>query len=446
MVGLINSGFKSNETLTLPDSSQVSFRDSTQTNCVYVNLLLKYRRLKFQQMYEDYNWQATFERISSLFRTSHSELAYQFKRGAFSITPYTYYKWQIPWNTQYGDPAKYDRQNIIASRSSGGFTSEGSFFKKLKFVGGFQYYHDYMRYYRRSRPLGNGKPEARFNGTAAFLELNFQTRIADFFAGSRVDKYADFKPYLAPRFSLTKAFKFWHYKIIYGRALKIPTLQNINLSENGNIVPENMRELQTELGINFKRFDLSLNVFDNQITNYIFYTYNLSTLTEAYQNMPGRIDLAGAELTGGVKWGVVRASLSYATYYNRQNDIVGIMVDSLNPSAGNLAFARHKWTGSLTVRLSTRYSLALTDIYRSGAYAYVRVNATTGEYGKVFFRPSNLLTIGFQSKNNFGFLDYYVGVRNCLNARLYNLYPYEAGYQPTLDMGRELIVKLKFNL
>ncbi len=446
VIGLINSGFKSNEQVVLPDSSQVNFRDSSQTNCVYVNLLLKYRSLKFQQMYEDYNWQSTYEAISSLFRTSHTELSYQLKRGAFSVTPYAFYKWQIPWNNQYGDPKQYDVQNIVATRFSGGLTAEGTFFKKLKFVGGLQGYTDYMRYYRKALYLKNGKPDARFNGVASFLEFNYSTRFANFFAGARVDRYAHFQAYIAPRLSVTKAFKFWHYKLIYGQALKIPTLQNINLSDHGNISPEHLTEMQAELGLSFRHIDVAVNVFDNTISNYIFYKYDLNTLTEFYQNMPGRIEVVGAELSAALKWGPFRASLAYANYYNRHNDIRATMVDSLDPSAGNLAFSRHKLSSTLSFRLSSRYSVTLTNIYRSGAYSYVQVNATSGEYGKVYFKPTDLLSVGFQSKNNFGFFDYYVGVRNCLNTHIYNLYPYQSGYQPTLDMGRELIVKLKFNL
>lgn len=444
VTGMVNAGNLSNMHVTLPDSTPVSFKDSTLVNTVHINFQVKYRRLRFVQTYEDYNWQSTYEPITSLYRMSHSEISNQFKFRNLSVTPYLYYKWQIPWNTQYGDPSVYDRQNIIASRTSGGFTANWSYRKNFRIVGGFQYYSDFMRFYRKRMLLVNGDPDARYQGLAGFLEASYAMPFANLFAGARVDQYGRFSPVTVPRFAVTKAFKYWHYKLIYGKALKIPTLQNINLSYQGDITPETMTELQAELGVQFKNFSFSANVFDNQIRNYIFYSYDLATFTESYQNKSGLVDVAGIELTGGLRFKKIAGTMSYSYYNNRHNDLTEIMADTLDPMAGNLSFSKHKLSGYLSYKLNNKYTLSLSNIFRSQASAYVQVNTTSGEYDRVWFRPTNMLTIGILRSNLLGFLDCYLGVRNVLNTTIYKLYPYQSGYQPTVGMGRELIVTVRF--
>ena len=74
--GLVNYGKRSNLAVTLPDSSSISFKDSSvvHNSCFYLNI--KHKGLEFKQFYEDYNFQATYEPIHSLTRSYLGELNY----------------------------------------------------------------------------------------------------------------------------------------------------------------------------------------------------------------------------------------------------------------------------------------------------------------------------------------------------------------------------------
>lgn len=74
--GSVFSGNRSNQLITHPDSSKTSFKDSSLTNNVFVEMRLKRKNFEYKILYNDYNFQSTFERITSLARNLINEVSY----------------------------------------------------------------------------------------------------------------------------------------------------------------------------------------------------------------------------------------------------------------------------------------------------------------------------------------------------------------------------------
>lgn len=443
--GLVNIGNASNEKRTQPDSTLVNFKDSSLVNNVQVMFRLKYKNLVFKHVYEDYNFQATFEPIASLVRTAISNFTYNFKFKNINIAPFIDSKWQLPWNTQYGDPTIYDKQNLITKRQILGLNGGYKPLKWLNFVFGTQVYNDNYRYHRKSLALSNGKFVQSYNGAVVYTEAVFISKYANATLGGRFDKYAYFEPELLPRISITKSFTKWHYKLLYGKAFKIPPLQNINLDVTGNLVPEEITDMQAEMGLHHKLVDVTATVFNTTIQNLIVFGYD-ALQNESYVNS-GNVHTQGFELEYKLKLNKFTLKGNYSNYNLVASTANEIVVDTLNLKLGTLAFPKHKIVTMLAYKINTKHTLCANYIYQAKKYAYERINTYTDEYALSTFAPTHKLNISYQRNGLFNkLLDINVGVYNVLNTTEHYAYSFNQGYAPMLGMGRELFINFKFNL
>ncbi len=446
VTGQVNAGNRSNKQVVLPDTTLVNFKDSSAVNDVNIQFLLRYKTFKLKQYYEDYNFQACYESIASLARTYLGELSNDFRYKTFKITPYVNYKWQLPWSVQYGDPVIYDEQNLVVKNFSGGYNGDFIAFNWLKFNFGAQYYSNNMRYQRASKILYSGLYSQLMKGGNGYLEMQIQSKFINLYAGGRYEEYYTFTPKILPRFSISKAFKYWHYKLVYGQSYKLPTLENINLSVSNKIAPENVIDSQAELGVDTKLLSASVVGFNTYINNMIVFKYDLDTYRQVYVNSPGTINVQGIEFA--TKLNLERFSLmaNYSNYKTIQNTITDVMIDTLNPSKGNLAFPSHKVVTALHYNINRTFGVGLNYVFQTKKYSYSRVNTVTNEYNLIQYPSTHIINVVAQAKGLFGnIIDINIGVNNILNTELNYLYPYSSGYFNTTGIGRELFVQLKFN-
>ncbi len=446
VTGQVNAGNRSNKHIILPDSTFVNFKDSSVVNNVNVQFGMSYKSIKLKQFYEDYNFQSTFEPIASLARTYLGELSNDFKFNKFKVTPFINYKWQIPWNTQYGDPAIYNAQNLIARNYSTGFNGIYTATNWLKFNFGGQYYNNKMKYHRVSKLLNNGKATQTFEGVNGYGELQIQSKYVSLFCGGRYEQYANFETKFLPRIALSKAFKLWHYKILYGQSYKLPTLQNINLNFSNDLIPENVIDYQAELGFDGKNFTASAVVFNTFIYNMIIYKYNLASFTESFVNSPGSINVNGIELETKYKSNRFSVMANYSNFATVANTVNDVMIDTLNPRKGNLAFPSHKAVLGMHVKINKIFSVSVNYVFQTKKNSFSQTNKTNGEYSLINYPSTHSINIVGHAKSLFSnIIDVNFGINNILNARVNYLYPYSSGYFNTVGMGRELFVQLKFN-
>ncbi len=445
--GSIYTGNRSNQIYTHPDSTITDFSDSSRVDDAFLQMNLRRKSFAYKVLYDDYNFQATHEGIYSLCRTFINDISFDKKFGKFYLNTGFNLKEQIPWNTQYGDPLIYDLQNLKTRRITFHTTTNFEISDKLNVLAGVVYYNDYMRYYRPHLILNTGNTSESFHALAGFGEVSLKTKYFNLFAGGRVDLYESFDPNFSPRISITKEFKAWHYKLIYGESFKIPTLQNINLAwfNTDPIKPEKIEDYQVELGFKNANHFINVGGFYTRIQDVIVYGYDLGTYTESYVNN-GDISYAGAEVSMQNKFNKFTLKTGYAYYELMHSTGSDFLADTADIKVGALAIPSHKLTARLLYDLNDKNTISLNYIFQSSRKSVEQINATTEEYAYVQYDPTHLVDLLFQSRGIFKVVDLTAGVKNILNTRNHYTYPMSGGYTTSMGMGREIFVQIKVNL
>lgn len=445
--GSVANGNKSNTMFTQADSTVTNFRDSSTVNNVFLQMKLKRKDLEYKVLYDDYNFQATHERITSLTRTFINEISYNKTLNKTQILASISNKNQIPWNTQYGDPLIYDVQNLKTNQFKVSTVLNYNPSKLIGVLAGAQYINDYMRFYRQGLLLYNNKTEDNFNSLALYSEFIFKSKYVNAFVGGRYDNYQTFKPNLAPRICVTKEFKHLSYKLIYGESFKIPMLQNINLAylNSSKLVPEKIKDYQAELGVKGKQHSANFNLFYTDINDIIVFGYDFANKIESYVN-EGHLALAGFEVAINNKFNKLEIRSSYSNYNVMSATSYNYLVDTFNLKKGTLAIPMHKFCTNVRFILNKKNSVLLNYIYQSEKHSYEQISVTTGEYGLINYKPTHLIDLSFHTKSLFKFFDVAVGVKNILNTNNYFNFPNATGYPTAIGMGRELFTQIKINL
>ena len=443
--GGIFEGNRSNKTITLSDSSKVNFKDSSLVNNAFLNFRAKYKNLEYKIIYDDYNFQSTYEPISSLARTSNNALKYTLVLRKITFSSYAGLKRQLPWNTQYGDPKIYNLQNLFTRRINGGSNINIDIHERVKVIAGIEYYNDYYRPFQKSSHLTNGKKSDNFNAYAAFAEAEFDVKYAKIFTGLRYDKYGYFKQKYSPRISITRDFGTWHYKIIYGESFKIPTLQNINLNPDGDLKPESVSDYQAEAGIKYKKTECNINTFVTRINDIIIYTYDLANFSESYKNS-GFFEVGGVEVTLKSIFHKLSFNSTYSYHEVLGSNVPEVLVDAANLTLGSIAIPKHKITTRLAYTINQKNSVGIYYLFQSKKYAQEKLSKINEEYGLIKYPYTHNINVSYQRKDILGLFDLTFGINNILNVTNYYLYPFTSGYYPMVGMGREIMVLVKFKL
>lgn len=445
--GSIYTGNRSNEKYTHPDSTFTDFSDSSRVDDAFLQMNLRRKSFAYKVIYDDYNFQATHEGIYSLCRTFINEFSFDKKFGKLSVSSSFNLKDQIPWNTQYGDPLIYDLQNLKTRRITLSTLANYEFNDKLNVLAGAVYYNDFMRYYRPHLILNTGNTSEGFNALAGFAEISWRMRYFNLFAGGRLDLYESFDPNFSPRVSITKEFKSWHYKLIYGESFKIPTLQNINLAwfNTEAIKPEKIEDYQIELGYKNANHFIHVGGFYTRIQDVIVYGYDLGTFTESYVNN-GDVSYAGTEVSMQNKFNKFTVKTGYAYYEFMHSTGSDFLADTADITVGALAIPKHKLTARFLYDLNDKNTISLNYIFQSSRTSVEQVDANTEEYAYLTYSPTHLIDLIFQSRSIYKVLDLTLGVKNILNTRNHYTYPMSGGYAASMGMGREFFVQVKVNL
>jgi outer membrane cobalamin receptor len=440
----INAGNISNETITLLDSTRANFKDSSDINSILASFTAKYKQFYFKHVYEDYNFQATYEPTYSLTRTAVSYLSYTLQYKKINIIPFIDSKWQMPWNNQYGNPNVYNKQNLITRRNIIGFNSNYKPKTWLSILVGGKYYLDSYRYVRNALPLNNGMLKQSYVGIIAYIDALITTKFVNVSIGRRLDNYAYFKPNVVPRFALTKSFKHIHYKAVYGQSFKIPPLQNINLDVTKTLVPELVDDTQLEFGYHSKTVFVTATYFNTVLQNNIIFGYD-KQLNESYVNS-GNINTHGFEIETKLKLKALTVKANYSTFGVISSTTNEITVDTSNLSLGTLALPKNKFVAIINYDFNTKNTLSVNYILQTRKYSYERESVTTGNYVATEFPATHNINVIYQRNGMFdNFIDVSVGLYNVLNTHNTNLYTYKQGHFPVPGMGRELFVNVKVN-
>lgn len=312
---------------------------------------------------------------------------------------------------------------------------------RINFISGVEYFYDNAKTNESSGTFYNGLYKLTYYNVAAFAQSLFKYRWANITAGARFDKHSQAGSAFAPRLGITKKYRNWHGKLLYGNSFRVPCVENINVSENGSIKPEKSTVIELEVGYQLTDDALiTASVFDIHTKRPIIYITD--GILEYYKNVSAMgtqgID---AEYRYKSSWGFVVANYSY--YSNANKAIVGIY-DVREQKGANLMAAQHKFNILTSINLTEKVTLSPSVNFLGKRYGYAPFdNSGLGELKSfkssalcnISIKYTDLLVKGLSATlGGYNLLDAY----NPLIANYYS----NGGHAPMPNNPREVMLRL----
>lgn len=438
--GIVSSGpFES----LYGDYSVANLADETTANPTNINAGFRVAGLSVRAMYDEFKTSdpVSFANNKNIF----SEVRYNAKLSdKFTLIPTLRYYNQVPWAYGVKDPFEYSIR-ARAERTLGQLEGLYDISRKVNLHVGAIYFTD------KGTDLleGNyfdGSNTFSMNNYAFFAQGLLKHRLANATVGFRYERNNVYGSAFVPRIALTKKIENLHFKLLYSRAFRAPSLMNVNEALGGEIKPEQSDAIEMELGYQFTpSMLLSLNAFSLTTNNVIIYgsSGEGDTFEEWYENY-SKSGTRGLELVYSLRKTNWYLNASYS--FNQAID--GNTVDKYavpQSTRQYIGFPLSKFTLNSNVKLVEKLYLNATAIVSSKRFAYNSVNVDgdpeVGELpayliGNVFVNYKNMLpglTIG-------------TGVFDMLNQRPAVPQAYNGDYAPIPGRGREWVLKLSYQL
>ena len=445
-----HQGDRSHRVLDLPTDETIDYGDSSSVNTANFNFALDIKNFHAQFLYENYAFEASDSPLDVLMRSYNAKLYYDWKvNEKLQIIPRIRLSNQLPWNYSSDIPTIYEYYNSINTRVNSDILATYKANERLIFSFGGVYQYDYSRNLTELLLFNNDKNTIAYNTLAAFGEIVWDTKYANFSAGMRIDDHSALKAAAAPRFSITKAFKRFNYKFIYSRSFKIPTIQNFNLADEEGLQPEFVQFFETEIGaylINTKRNKLLLtgNLYRIQITDPIIYGYNPIAAFETYDNFP-KTGTQGIETELRYNSSKIRLIANYSLYNPFQNQIEELQIEDNDTQF--LAFPNTKMNLFVAYKITPRFSVSTTATWQNERFTYLQTQLDTEELTLIRYKPvffGNVF-IQYQNIGKTG-IDIGLGIYNLLDASNVFLYPTNTSIVPLADQSREFSLRLRYTI
>ncbi|UPT66347.1 MAG: TonB-dependent receptor plug domain-containing protein [Sphingobacteriales bacterium JAD_PAG50586_3] len=315
MLGQLNM---SDRTINNPTYGLVNYADSSGISTGHVNAAFKYKGLEASYIYDSYNLQSTLISNNYLFRAHMANVKYTYKvSDKFSIIPRLTYKQQLPWFlTDKTDTASYNT-NISTYRYTAAVQLNYKPIDKLELTAGGEFFADHAKVYSNESHyrFTNGDNKIAYTNYTGYLQGQYTSKWANFTAGVRLDKHNRFGYVVLPRAAVTKVFGRFHAKLMYSWAYRAPVISNLDV--NPDIKPEMVTVSEAEVGMQITdKMYVTVNVFDNKVTNPIVYT--LLNDVENYVN-DDRSGTRGGEFEFRLKSKGGYFNLNYSYYHKHIN-------------------------------------------------------------------------------------------------------------------------------
>jgi outer membrane receptor for ferrienterochelin and colicin len=306
-------------------------------------------------------------------------------------------------------------------------------------------YNDNAKDLADSSYFANDEKSVSYLNQAAFLQGVVRFRLLNIIAGARYDNHSVYGSAFVPRLGLTKKINNLHFKLLYSKAFRAPSIENINLMDSTGIKPEYTTVAELEIGYEIRRNSIiTVNLFDINTTNAIVYYYNDQTNMEAYHNA-GDVGSGsrGLELEYKIKdrWGYVNFNYSFYTVAGKPK-IPDYEVPESKTSL--LAFPNHKLNLNMSFNLTKHLNINPSVSYRGERYAYTSID-TSGN--AVIEKLDPLILANFLVTYNDLFikgLSLGVGVYDIFDQKITYIQPYNSNHAPLPGPSREILVKLSY--
>lgn len=438
--------------------------DGASTQSSNFNVGLKNKGFDFRLLYENYNQEivSIFDAVSDKpykqsFSGLYSGISYAWDLNEkLTFTPRINYKSQKPWNTS-DEVVNY--YNATITRVLGNLQFEYNPNDKFNLIFGGEYYQDKAKHPDQDNEWYNGEQELKITNTSAFLQGIYMTDFTNITVGMRYDSHSKVDAAFSPRISFTKEFDKFHYKLLYSRAFRTPSVANLvayNVFEDGsfedispNIKPEKSDVIELEIGYRFNtNFSLNGNIFHTTINDpmvyYYYYDENTDIEHEGYYN-DSKYGSKGFELEARWKdsWGYIIAN--YAYYSAKDINEVDYYAVPSNQKA-LLAFPQNKFNIKAHLKINSQLSINPSLIVKGKRYGYATLDVDEEEAVISEFNPLYLCNLYLRYQKAFDLpLEFGVGVYDIFSQKYTYIQPYNGWHAPFPGPSREFTFKVKYH-
>lgn len=412
-------------------------------------LTFRYVGDRYATTQRDYFSQNSLRPYDLNFISDNLTLQYQWHvTGNLTLTPRFAYRRQFPWqttDTQVDPVAGQEYFDIRALREKTGVDMDWEPGPQVSVLLGLERMQDKAHIMDTAfYPTAtggfniNGTPDVSFSTKAAYAQLQWSPSWANLTLGARWEDNDYAGRSFVPRAALTKVAGPWHFKVLYAKAFKEPTIENIdqNFDPSIPIVPEQTRTGEIEVGRQIGSGILTLNLFDTRLDHPIVY-YTTSASVQGYSNFD-HTGSRGLELTYHLqqKWGYLDASYSG---YQAMNGVSRYDVPGTQASV--LAFPTQKATLGAGIRLARHWHLGPSLVLLGRRYGYVYDAAAGGPALKAF-NPTALVNanLAYEVRG----LTLSAALMDAFNQAPSFIQAYDAQHSPIPGPSRELVLRARY--
>jgi outer membrane receptor for ferrienterochelin and colicin len=401
-----------------------------------LSLGLSYKGLSLRTMYDAY---AIEEPTASVnYKSYFIDVAYKFNiDDKITVTPKIQYTKQRPWDYDYFNTPE-DDFNVEANRILAQVDGTYAASRKVNLSVGAVYFRD-----KGEDNLVDEK--ITLNNIAFYTQALFKHRLANATVGFRFEKNNRYNGAFVPRLALTKKIENLHFKLLYSKAFRSPSIQNIKLDTTG-AAPEISNVVEFELGYQFTPEMLfALNAYYIATKDVLIYGSEGTDddFNEWYENY-SKSGSTGLELVYSIRKKNWYTHFTYSFSQALSDNTVDKYVSPQNAKQylGQLA---HKITLNTNVSITDRITLNPTAIYGGKRFAYTGIDGN-GDPLSEELKPYTLLNIYINYRHLVPGLTIGMGVYDLLNEKPIVPQAYNGGFAPIPSRSREYVVKISYQL
>ena len=448
--GMISRGQRSDQMYTDLNGDSYDMRSNSNLNSNYLNFSSSYKKLSLRLIMENYNTSTkggygnviqTEAANENHFENIYAEIKNENKlNDQWKLNYRLNYKSQQPWeNMGYEQTPAYHK---TATRASGNITATYERNRNFNVVFGTEAYYDHAKDLATNGVFLNGKNTIDFLNHSFFAQSLIKTRLTNFIVGARYDQHSVFGGAFVPRVGLTKKINRFHYKLLFGRAFRAPSIENINSADSLGIKPEFTNVIEFELGYQItKNSFITFNAFDvNTYQPIVYYSSQDSVNQDFYTNF-GSSGTQGMEAEYKFKAKNFSFNLNYA-YYSAANKPRISFYQSGKPNS-LLAFPNHRLNLSTHFRIYKFISANMSASYydkRWHVSGYDSIGNTLFSQSDPIVLLNCFLQFSFPDKG----LNIGIGAFDILNNKFTFIQPYDGGHAPLPGPSREFTLRLQY--
>ena len=425
-----------------------------------------YQGLKVGYLFEDYHTtmkdgygESIADTLPVDYIASSLNISYEWRPSTtVKVVPRFHWLYQKPWRTasetaqlNYGDSYYW---NPTAQRALGGVMLIWDAVQPLDLLFGSDYYVDSATDRRDgfldpggpaepdpNNPLPKVKSVSYWDATV-YGQALLDTPWVNLSAGARYERRQHIGGSFVPRAGITKIWGPAHFKLLYSRAFRAPSIGN--LSHNLDVSAETTTVAEAEVGYRLHpTLFIVASGFDISIDKPFVYFYDNVRNVETYRNF-GPMGTRGAEVELRFKSERTFANASYSYYTTAGKD----RIDALAVPGHThvlLGFSPHKFALLVGTGIGRRIDASLSALLLAGPrFGYYAYDATGTPMARDFGAELQLNTFISYRDLLLPGSTVGLGIYNLTNTKTVMIQPSNDGHSPMPGSSREILLRIGY--